>query len=129
MTTSKSCRLQLFGTTTTIQLKNMHGLENELRSGGRAPTQLMPDAGLQFRSLTFTGGCRVYRAGTKGPLLLLLHGGGYTGMSWAACTKALDTAKYASPQPAPSAPFLSLTSGCCAVRQVQGLVPGPSGTL
>ena len=37
--------------------------------------------------------CRVYRAGSKGPLLFFLHGGGYTGMSWAACVRHLDTAK------------------------------------
>ena len=29
---------------------------------------------------------RVYKAGTGGPVLVLLHGGGHSALSWAVCT-------------------------------------------
>ena len=32
---------------------------------------------------------RVYLAGAQGPVLLCLHGGGYTGMTWAVCAQRL----------------------------------------
>lgn len=39
--------------------------------------------------------CRLYRAGTSGPLLFFIHGGGYSSMSWAACIAHLDKSKCA----------------------------------
>ncbi|KAK9801971.1 hypothetical protein WJX73_003978 [Symbiochloris irregularis] len=40
------------------------------------------------------GDFRVYQAGDKGPLLFCLHGGGYTGMTWAACARQLASNGY-----------------------------------
>ncbi|CAL8241304.1 unnamed protein product [Merluccius merluccius] len=34
---------------------------------------------------------RVYKAGTCGPLLVLLHGGGHSALSWAVCTTAISS--------------------------------------
>lgn len=40
---------------------------------------------------------RVYLAGSKGPLLFCLHGGGYTGMTWAVCAQQLAGNGYKTP--------------------------------
>uniref|UniRef100_A0A8C5AED0 Protein phosphatase methylesterase 1 n=1 Tax=Gadus morhua TaxID=8049 RepID=A0A8C5AED0_GADMO len=34
---------------------------------------------------------RVYKAGTGGPVLVLLHGGGHSALSWAVCTTAISS--------------------------------------
>ena len=34
---------------------------------------------------------RVYRSGSDGPLLVLLHGGGYSALSWALCSVSTHT--------------------------------------
>jgi len=67
-----------------------------------SPQQLRPDSlktdddakGTQFASvLRALRHCsvryRVYQAGTEGPVVFCLHGGGYSGLTWALLAKEL----------------------------------------
>lgn len=73
---------------------------------------------------------RVYKAGSEGPLLVLLHGGGHSALSWAVFTVSVA-----------SLHFCAITSGTqmfnfcfcsvdshCQQSEVQGPCHGPQGT-
>lgn len=72
---------------------------------------------------------RVYKAGSEGPLLVLLHGGGHSALSWAVFTVSLASLHLCVVNSwMPMFEFLS-TAGCHSQQSdLQGPRHGPQGT-